>query len=73
CYREGMAASNGVRWNEDEWNLLWDHALMWRFLQEWVDLLAASPDPLLETRAEQLDQVWLNPVANAVSRRLMTE
>lgn len=73
CYREGMAATNGVRWNEDEWNLLWDHALMWRFLQEWVDLLAASPDPLLETRAEQLDQVWLNPVANAVSRRLMTE
>jgi len=73
CYREGMAASNGVLWNEVEWNLLWDHALMWRFLQEWIDLLAASPDPLLETRAEQLDQVWLDPVANAVSRRLKTE
>jgi len=73
CYREGMEASTGVHWNEDEWKLLWDHALMWRFLQEWVDLLAASPDPLLETRAEQLDQVWLDPVANAVSRRLNTE
>jgi hypothetical protein len=69
-YRNNMATAPGVRWNKKEWELLWDHALMWRFLQEWVDLLAASPDPLLETRADQLDQVWLEPVARAVSRRL---
>jgi hypothetical protein len=43
---------------------------MWRFLQEWIDLLAASPSPLLEARAETLDQVWLNPVAEAAGRRL---
>lgn len=70
CYREGFASMTGVRWEDDEWDMLWDHALMWRFLQEWIDLLAASPDPLLETRAELLDQVWLDPVIEAVSRRL---
>jgi hypothetical protein len=43
---------------------------MWRFLQEWLDLLAASPDAILATSAEQLDEVWLDPVAAAVARRL---
>jgi hypothetical protein len=70
CYREEIQRRNQVSWRDDEWEVLWDHALMWRFLQEWVDLLAASPNPLLETRAEQLDQVWLDPVAEAVARRL---
>jgi aminoglycoside phosphotransferase (APT) family kinase protein len=72
-YREGMLKLNGVSWDESEWAMLWDHALMWRFLQEWVDLLAASPGSLLETRAEQLSSVWFDPVAAAVSRRLETE
>jgi hypothetical protein len=69
-YRLGVDREIGYRWDEELWSLLWDHALMWRFLQEWVDLLAASPDPILETRAEQLDDVWLEPVARAVSKRL---
>ena len=69
-YREGLDRRSGVQWSDDEWAELWDHALLWRFLQEWVDLLAASPDPLLETRAEQLDQIWLRPVAEAVERRM---
>ncbi len=69
-YRQQLARRTGSAWEPDHWALLWDHALMWRFVQEWVDLLAASPDPILETRAEQLDQVWLDPVAAAVERRL---
>jgi hypothetical protein len=69
-YQRGIEREIGYRWDRELWSLLWDHALMWRFLQEWVDLLAASPDPILETRAEQLDDVWLEPVARAVSTRL---
>ncbi len=69
-YRTILQARTGISWQEPVWLELWDHALMWRFLQEWVDLLAASPDPLLQTRAEQLDRVWLDPVAQAVARRL---
>ncbi len=69
-YRQGMRKQCGTCWDDEEWAVLWDHALMWRFLQEWVDLLAASPESLLEARAEQLDEVWLHPVAEAVARRL---
>jgi hypothetical protein len=43
---------------------------MWRFVQEWLDLLAVIPLPVLATRAEQLDAVWLQPVEDALSRRL---
>ncbi len=69
-YREGMEQRHQVNWSDEAWDELWDHALMWRFLQEWVDLLAASPPTLWEMQAEQLDQVWLRPVAAAVDRRL---
>ena len=69
-YRRGLAEGIGVTWDEAAWEESWDHALMWRFLQEWVDLLAASPGPLLQTRADQLDRIWLRPVAEAVVRRL---
>ena len=69
-YREGISRGTGRVWEEEAWQELWDHALMWRFLQEWVDVLAASPNPVLMMQAEQLDRVWLHPVAEAVERRL---
>ncbi len=72
-YRQGLLSRSGITWDEPTWDRLWDHALMWRFLQEWVDLLAASPEPLLAARTELLEQVWLDPVAQAVARRLGKE
>ncbi len=69
-YRRRLAERGGITWDDGTWELLWDHALMWRFVQEWFDLLAASPLPVLATRAEQLDQIWLQPVEDALARRL---
>ncbi len=69
-YREQLKRRAGLTWDEETWSLLWDHALMWRFVQEWFDLLAASPLALLATRAEQLDELWLQPVEDALARRL---
>lgn len=69
-YRRKLAERGGITWDDDTWELLWDHALMWRFVQEWFDLLAASPLPVLATRAEQLDHIWLQPVEDALARRL---
>ncbi len=43
---------------------------MWRFLQEWVDVLAASPDALLGASTQALERQWLEPVARAVAVRL---
>lgn len=69
-YRQLMERRIGVVWSDEHWQQLWEHALMWRFIQEWLDLLAASPDPVLLTRAEHLEKVWLQPVLAAVEKRL---
>ncbi len=69
-YRTELDERLGISWDEQSWARQWDHALMWRFLQEWIDLLAVVPDPLLEARAGLLDRIWLDPVAQAVDRRL---
>lgn len=69
-YRGGIVGLQGQRWEDDTWDLLWDHALLWRFLQEWLDLLAAIPESLLVASSDQLEKVWLDPVAQALSRRL---
>ncbi len=70
CYRDNMMRRAGIRWEEDVWSEIWDHALMWRFIQDWIDLLAVTPEPLLLTRAKQLESVWLIPVESAIERRL---
>ena len=69
-YRECIRSKIGVSWEDEKWEELWDHALMWRFLQEWLDLIEASPEPVLEARARLLEEVWLDPVMYAIERRL---
>jgi hypothetical protein len=69
-YRERIQSRIGINWDDEKWEVLWDHALMWRFLQEWLDLIEASPEPILEARAALLETVWLQPVLNAIERRL---
>lgn len=68
-YREELRVRTGLIYEEEKWRKLWDHALMWRFLQEWIDLLAATPNPLLLTRADELDEIWLDPVREALDRQ----
>ena len=69
-YRENILRQTGIQWQKDAWSEIWDHALMWRFLQDWVDVLAVTPEPLLLTRAKQLESVWLLPVEQAIEKRL---
>ncbi|MCK5633860.1 MAG: hypothetical protein KAI06_02180, partial [Anaerolineales bacterium] len=65
-----MLSRAGIQWDQETWSEIWDHALMWRFLQDWIDLLAVTPEPLLLTRAKQLESVWLVPVERAIEKRL---
>jgi len=69
-YRAELAERTGESWSDSDWSILWDHARLWRFLQEWVDLLAASPDALLGTSTHALEKLWLEPVAQVVALRL---
>jgi hypothetical protein len=67
-YRDLIQRMTGAAWSDKAWKRLWDHALMWRFLQEWLDLIAATPGPLLATRAQQLERIWLEPLGQALER-----
>jgi hypothetical protein len=69
-YRRGLCERNRAAWSDEAWDRLWDHALMWQFLEEWIDVLAASPDAVLQARAQELEDSWLAPVTQAVERRL---
>jgi len=69
-YRERIRSRMGIIWDDEKWEELWDHAIMWRFLQEWLDLIEASPEPILEARSDLLETIWIAPVLSAIERRL---
>jgi len=69
-YRESLAESCGHTWDEDHWQNLWDHALLWTFLCNWVDMLANIPASVLQARYSQIQELWLTPVRTAMDRRL---
>lgn len=67
-YRFSLASVAGVIWTDDEWEKWWDHAVMWRFLQEQLPELAkltkhGESNVLLET-------LWLDPVTRAADKWL---
>lgn len=67
-YRAGIANSLDYHWEEAEWETLWDYALLWIFIANWIDLVAAIPDSLVETRLAQFEEIWLAPLRAAAAR-----
>jgi hypothetical protein len=72
-YRHNLSEKTGTIWANQEWQALTDHALMWLFLVSWLDTLASTPGPLLDTRMQQLEDLWLQPVHSCVNRHLPQE
>ena len=69
-YRQRLQLANGFIWADDDWQRQYDHALLWIFITQWIDLLAAIPDSMLSSRLPQLNAIWLEPVYAAALRRL---
>ncbi|MCC6189434.1 MAG: aminoglycoside phosphotransferase family protein [Anaerolineales bacterium] len=69
-YRREVAALVGRRWSEAEWSEQWDHALLWRFMQEMLTWVASAPREIYQARAQQFEDVWLRPALAAAGRRL---
>jgi hypothetical protein len=69
-YRAELAQRVGAAWSDREWSGLWDHALIWRFLQEMLSWLVHAPREVVAARSAQFDEVWLQPVMAALGRRL---
>ncbi|MBI3159030.1 MAG: phosphotransferase [Chloroflexi bacterium] len=69
-YRGRIELANGQRWRDPQWQELWDSALLWTFVLDWVELLAEVPDALLDERLPQLEELLFQPVREAAGRRL---
>ncbi len=69
-YRREIARLLGQRWSDAEWSELWDHALLWRFLQEMLPWLASVSHTEFLSREQLFAEVWLIPVLAAADRRL---
>ena len=69
-YRAGLARCLHVEWSDAEWDALWDHALLWRFMQETLSWAAGAAPEEFEARAARFDEIWLQPVLAAAERRL---
>jgi hypothetical protein len=69
-YRYALATVTGVRWTDEEWERLWDYAVMWRFLQEQLPELADPEVTGRKERDEQLETLWLDPMTTAADRWL---
>jgi hypothetical protein len=65
-----VAERVGVRWSDETWATLWDHALLWRFTQEMLDWAASAPREVFAARAAQFEDIWLRPVLATVERQL---
>jgi aminoglycoside phosphotransferase (APT) family kinase protein len=69
-YRREIKRCLYVEWSEAEWAELWDHARLWRFLQETLSWAAGATPEEFSARAAGFEEVWLEPVLAAAERRL---
>jgi aminoglycoside phosphotransferase (APT) family kinase protein len=70
AYRAEIQQRLGYTWDEAAWATVWDHAVLWRFLQEILIWAASTAPDAFAGRAEAFQAVWLEPVLAAARRRL---
>ena len=69
-YRRELEQAAGARVSAEEWERLWDHALLWSFLTRMLDVLACMPESILRSRKKLLKTTWIKPVRKAAQRVL---
>ncbi len=69
-YRQEMARRVTPVWDDDQFALLWDHALLWHFLSYWLRRLASLSPETYGQYGARFEQVWLEPAIAAMERRL---
>ncbi len=63
-YRDQLAAAGRAAWTDDEWQRLWNFAILWWFIQEG---LIALTKPLTDPQLERVNRNWIEPMIAAVS------
>jgi hypothetical protein len=61
-YRMRIKNAMKVHWADPVWNAYWDHAVMWIFLADWMEVLGRAPVSLIRTHYNDLERVWLAPL-----------
>lgn len=69
-YRDTQKKNLGHDWEDTEFERLWDHALIWLFMVNWLGRLATMKTDDYERIRERFSVIWLEPVLAAVERRL---
>jgi aminoglycoside phosphotransferase (APT) family kinase protein len=69
-YRDQYRAYVPPGWDEERFALLWDHALMWLFMANWLGRLATMTPEEYERIHDRFNTVWIEPIMAAVERRL---
>jgi aminoglycoside phosphotransferase (APT) family kinase protein len=69
-YRATHKQAFGRDWGDAQFESLWDHALIWLFMVNWLGRLATMPGDDYERIRERFTAVWLEPVFAAVDRRI---
>lgn len=69
-YRTRLAQAGAHIFSDEEFERLWDLAVMWTFITSWAGRLARTPDALLPMRLEAIRQVIISPLVKAVERQL---
>jgi hypothetical protein len=69
-YRRNLSEKTGTIWANQEWQAFLDHARMWIFLVNWVDILASTPLPILETQMPLLEKLWIKPLFESANQYL---
>ncbi|MFN8372049.1 MAG: aminoglycoside phosphotransferase family protein [Anaerolineae bacterium] len=69
-YRERHNALMKPGWDDEHFALLWDHALLWRFVVNWLGKLAMMPSENYATISNSFRSLWIEPVLLAMQRRI---
>ena len=68
-YRSQLAKAGAHTYSNQEFNLIWDYAVMWTFVGGWAGRLANTPDSILPMRLSALEEVLFSPLRAAFTRR----
>jgi aminoglycoside/choline kinase family phosphotransferase len=69
-YRQTLVALSDPGWSDEHFADLWDHALMWLFIVNWLGRLATMPQEQYARIQTSFKTVWLDRLAQAVEKRL---
>lgn len=69
-YRTRLEPLAHIAWDDDYFELLWDHALLWLFMTKWLGRLATMRPENYAGIADGFRVTWLDVVQAAAERRL---